>query len=69
MNSEAVKKYCLVDNSSQQILKSAVEQMHLSARAYFRVLKLARTIADLENSGNIAACHIAESLQYRPKME
>ncbi len=69
MSSEAVKKYCPVDQTSQQLLKNAVEQMHLSARAYFRVLKLSRTIADLENKESIAPAHIAEALQYRPKME
>lgn len=69
MNSETVKQFCQVDSASQQILKNAVEQMHLSARAYFRMLKLARTIADLENVENIKTSHIAEALQYRPKIE
>lgn len=69
MNSEAVKQYCQVDKISQQLLKNAVNQMHLSARAYFRVLKLSRTIADLSNSDTIEAVHIAEALQYRPKIE
>ncbi|MFH1745050.1 MAG: YifB family Mg chelatase-like AAA ATPase [bacterium] len=69
MNSEAVKKYCSVCAASNQLLKSAVEQMGLSARAYFRVLKLARTIADLEKSADILSTHTAEALQYRPKHE
>ena len=69
MNSEAVKRFCQIDNSSQQILKNAVEQLHLSARAYFRILKLARTIADLQSTEQISANHIAEALQYRPKIE
>ena len=69
MNSEAVKNFCKIDSTSQQILKSAVEQMHLSARAYFRVLKLARTIADLAVSETIISSHVAEALQYRPKIE
>ncbi len=69
MNSEAVKRFCQVDTSSQQILKNAVEQLHLSARAYFRILKLARTIADLDAVADITAGHIAEALQYRPKIE
>ncbi len=69
MSSEAVKNFCQVDENSKKLLKNAVDQMHLSARAYFRVLKLARTIADLERVENILTKHIAEALQYRPKME
>ncbi|MFH1522824.1 MAG: YifB family Mg chelatase-like AAA ATPase [Patescibacteria group bacterium] len=69
MDSETVKKCCQVDEASKRLLRNAVDQMHLSARAYFRVLKLARTIADLENIGTIAASHIAEALQYRSKVE
>lgn len=67
MNSEAVKRFCPLKESSKQLLKNAVEQMHLSARSYFRILKLARTIADLEESEIIQDKHIAEALQYRPK--
>lgn len=69
MNSEAVKKHCSLEEESKKILKNAVEQMHLSARAYFRILKLARTIADLEDSEKISTHHVAEALQYRPKSE
>ena len=69
MNSEAVKKYCQVDEGSKNLLRNAVDQMHLSARAYFRVLKLARTIADLDNQKEISTNHIAEALQYRPKVK
>lgn len=69
MNSEAVKRFCQVDNNSQQLLKNAVDQMHLSARSYFRILKIARTIADLDDSENIQIQHLAEALQYRPKIE
>jgi len=69
MNSEAAKNFCQIDSSSQQILKNAVEQLHLSARAYFRILKLARTIADLEAVEQLSAKHVAEALQYRPKIE
>jgi magnesium chelatase family protein len=69
MSSEAAKKYCDLDDNSKKILKNAVEQMHLSARAYFRILKLARTIADLGNQEKIKSSHIAEALQYRPKIE
>ena len=69
MNSEAVERFCEVDNPSKQLLRNAVDQMHLSARAYFRILKLARTIADLSEENKILTPHIAEALQYRPKME
>ncbi|MCX6796250.1 MAG: YifB family Mg chelatase-like AAA ATPase, partial [Candidatus Falkowbacteria bacterium] len=69
MGSEAVKCFCQFDSSSQQILKNAVEQMYLSARAYFRLLKIARTIADLDSADNILTRHVAEALQYRPKIE
>ena len=69
MNSEAVKRYCDIDNASKQLLKNAVNQMHLSARAYFRVLKLARTIADLAEEEKILPAHTAEALQYRAKIE
>jgi magnesium chelatase family protein len=69
MTSEAVKQYCKLDNDSTQLIKNAVNQMQLSARAYFRILKLARTIADLSKEEKILLPHIAEALQYRPKME
>ncbi len=69
MSSEAVKKFCQLDNISINLMRNAVEQMHLSARAYFRILKLARTIADLSNIDKILTQHIAEALQYRPKAD
>ena len=51
------------------MIAAAMRQLHLSARAYHRVLKLARTIADLAGSETIAAPHLAEALQYRPRGE
>ncbi len=69
MSSNQVKKYCQIDQATQELLKNAVNSLHLSARAYFRVLKIARTIADLENSEKITSQHVAEALQYRPKVE
>ncbi|MBU2219941.1 YifB family Mg chelatase-like AAA ATPase, partial [Patescibacteria group bacterium] len=67
MNLQQMKKYCQLDNAGQEILKTAVQNLKLSARAYHRILKLARTIADLSLEPNIQATHIAEALQYRPR--
>jgi magnesium chelatase family protein len=53
------------DASGEKLLKAAVQQLHLSTRAYHRVLKLARTIADLAGSEMIVANHVAEAVQYR----
>lgn len=69
MSSEMVKKFCQLDEDSNKLLRLAVEQMHLSARSYFRILKLARTIADLASAEKVGAAHLAEALQYRPKVE
>lgn len=69
MTSEAVKHFCHLDYSSCQLLHNAIDQMYLSARSYFRILKLARTIADLSEIEEISTAHIAEALQYRPKMD
>jgi len=69
MNGEQIRKYCVIDDVGKNLLKQAVSQLHLSARAYYRVLKLARTIADLAESKEIATDHLAEALQYRPRVE
>ena len=65
MSSSDIKKYCKLDKQSTELLKESFEKLNLSARAYNRILKVARTIADLDGSENITAKHIAESLQYR----
>ncbi|UCG84594.1 MAG: ATP-binding protein [Dehalococcoidia bacterium] len=62
-----VREYCRADPSAQSLLQAAMNQMNLSARAFHRILKLARTIADLADSDIIAANHVAEALQYRPR--
>jgi magnesium chelatase family protein len=69
MSNTLVKKHCQLDNESATLLKHAVNQLQLSARSYFRMLKLARTIADLANNERIELKHLAEALQYRPKAE
>lgn len=67
MNIKQIQEICILDKSSQQLLSQAVNKMNLSARAYNRILKISRTIADLANSKDIQITHIAEALQYREK--
>ncbi|NMB56718.1 YifB family Mg chelatase-like AAA ATPase [Candidatus Beckwithbacteria bacterium] len=69
MTTKQVKQVCKLDEESKKILSQAISQMGLSARSYFKVIKVARTIADLDNKENIEVKHIAESLQYRPQIE
>jgi len=67
MSNKELKEYCKLDNKSQELVKVAVTQMHLSARGFNRILKLARTIADLGGEEVINPEHIAEAIQYRSK--
>jgi len=62
-----VKKYCSIDLAAQNLLKKATDQMNLSVRSYYRLLKISRTIADLAGAPNIEVEHLAEAIQYRPK--
>ena len=68
MGPAEVRDFCQVDASAEKLLKAAMQQLHLSARAFHRALKLARSIADLAESETIAANHVAEAIQYRPRM-
>jgi magnesium chelatase family protein len=63
-----VRQYCRLDETCSALMRTAMRQMQLSARAYHRVLKLARTIADLAGANQISPAHLAEALQYRPKL-
>ena len=67
MRPAEVRKFCDLDDTSRSLMKSAMSQLQLSARAYHRILKLARTIADLAGSERIGPSHLAEALQYRPR--
>lgn len=67
MHPAEIRKHCELDITSQSLMRSAMNQMQLSARAYHRVLKLARTIADLADEVKISPQHLAEALQYRPR--
>ena len=65
MRAKDVHKHCVLDDAAQGLLKAAMADLHLSARAYDRILKVARTIADLAGAADIAADHVAEAIQYR----
>ena len=65
MSSRQIKQFCKIDSESSALLEKAMDKFGLSARAHDRILKIARTIADLEGSNNIKAPHIAEAIQYR----
>ncbi len=67
MTPKEVKEFCTVEPAAQSLLRSAMKQLHLTGRAFHRILKLSRTIADLEQSDVIKTHHMAEALQYRHK--
>ncbi|MBM4424983.1 MAG: hypothetical protein FJ030_16635 [Chloroflexi bacterium] len=64
-----VRKYCKLDDAGMALLRAAMTQLQLSARAFHRVLKLARTIADLSRSEDIHPAHVAKAIQYRPRRQ
>jgi magnesium chelatase family protein len=63
-----IRQFCRLHDEGQSLMRSAMTQLNLSARAYHRILKLARTIADLAGCEEIQSVHLAEALQYRPKL-
>jgi magnesium chelatase family protein len=67
MRPAEIRQFCALDAAGQALVKAAMRQLNLSARGYHRVLKLARTIADLAGAPSIEAVHLAEALQYRAR--
>jgi magnesium chelatase family protein len=65
METKLIRKLCKIDNSSLALLKTAITKLGLSARAYDRILKVSRTIADLEGASDISSAHISEAIGYR----
>jgi magnesium chelatase family protein len=65
MSSSDVNKFCLLDDEGMAFIKNATSILNLTARSYNRIIKISRTIADLDNKPNILSTHIAEALQYR----
>jgi magnesium chelatase family protein len=69
MGPAEVRKYCPLDDAGKSLLRAAMTQLGMSARAFHRILKLARTIADLEGAAEIQTHHLAEAIQYRPRRQ
>ena len=63
-----VREFCALQSEAQNLMRTAMDRMQLTARSFHRVLKLARTIADMDDAESIAVQHLAEALQYRPKL-
>jgi magnesium chelatase family protein len=69
MSSQEIKEFCSLNSVCIELMKNAVSKFYLSARSYYRIIKVARTIADLESSPEIQPAYIAEAIQYRFKTE
>jgi len=69
MGPAEVRLYCPLDDAGRSLLRAAMQQLQMSARAYHRILKLARTIADLAGNEKIQTVHLAEAIQYRPRRQ
>ena len=67
MGPAEVRQFCVVEDTGKSLLRAAMQQLHMSARAYHRILKISRTIADLAGSEDIKTPHLAEAIQYRPR--
>jgi len=69
MKNKHIKKFVKLDDASKTLMKMAISKYNLSARSYFRLIKVARTIADLDRSGETLQKHVAEALQYRIRLD
>ena len=69
MGPAEIRQFCDLDEAGRNLLKAAMRQLGMSARAYHRILKLSRTIADLAGSARIQTPHLAEAVQYRPRRQ
>ena len=69
MGPSEVREYCRLDDAGRSLVRAAMQQLQMSARAFHRILKLARTIADLEGVPDIQTHHLAEAIQYRPRRQ
>ena len=67
MGPTEVRQVCVLDDAGRALVRAAMQQLQMSARAFHRILKLARTIADLAGSERIETAHLAEAIQYRPR--
>jgi magnesium chelatase family protein len=65
MSHRQVKKFCALDDGGEQLLRQAMQELGLSARAHDKILRVARTIADLDAAPNVTVTHLAEAVQYR----